>query len=94
MWEINKQEEGTIPQCSFCGKSQEQVERLIAGPGRTYICNECVDLYREHLDKMARERQPITMEKLSQTCASCGIRVPGSHHYCYNCGNRFTGERS
>ena len=29
--------------CSFCGKRQEQVERLIAGPN-VYICNECVDL--------------------------------------------------
>ena len=30
--------------CSFCGKPQERVERLIAGPNRVYICNECVDL--------------------------------------------------
>ena len=29
--------------CSFCGKRQRQVERLIAGPG-VYICNECIDL--------------------------------------------------
>jgi ATP-dependent Clp protease ATP-binding subunit ClpX len=29
--------------CSFCGKHQRQVNRLIAGPG-VYICNECVDL--------------------------------------------------
>ena len=28
--------------CSFCGKTQIQVERLIAGPGGVYICNECV----------------------------------------------------
>ena len=33
--------------CSFCGKSQEQVKRLIAGPGSVYICNECVDLCQE-----------------------------------------------
>jgi ATP-dependent Clp protease ATP-binding subunit ClpX len=30
-------------QCSFCGKSSEQVTKLIAGPG-VYICNECIDL--------------------------------------------------
>ncbi|MBI4328930.1 MAG: AAA family ATPase, partial [Chloroflexi bacterium] len=30
--------------CSFCGKSQDQVKRLIAGPEQTYICNECVHL--------------------------------------------------
>ena len=33
--------------CSFCGKSQDQVKRLIAGPGSVYICNECVDLCQE-----------------------------------------------
>jgi ATP-dependent Clp protease ATP-binding subunit ClpX len=33
--------------CSFCGKSQEQVRRLIAGPGAVYICDECVELCRE-----------------------------------------------
>ena len=33
--------------CSFCGKNQDQVRRLIAGPGAVYICNECVDLCRE-----------------------------------------------
>ena len=48
----NKQKDIT---CSFCGKSQEEVERIIAGPG-VYICSECVrvcsnivedDLYEE-----------------------------------------------
>ena len=33
--------------CSFCGKNQDQVKRLIAGPGAVYICDECVDLCRE-----------------------------------------------
>src|SRR5579875_3413962 len=33
--------------CSFCGKPQDQVQRLIAGPGAVYICNECVELCRE-----------------------------------------------
>ena len=35
--------------CSFCGKSQEQVRRLIAGPGGVYICNECIALCNEIL---------------------------------------------
>jgi len=35
--------------CSFCGKSQEQVRKLIAGPG-VYICDECVELCNEILD--------------------------------------------
>ena len=35
-----------ITKCSFCGKSQKQVDRIIAGPG-VYICNECIDLCNE-----------------------------------------------
>ncbi len=37
--------------CSFCGKNQDQVRRLIAGPGAVYICDECVDLCREIIDE-------------------------------------------
>jgi ATP-dependent Clp protease ATP-binding subunit ClpX len=37
--------------CSFCGKNQDQVNRLIAGPGAVYICNECVELCREIIDE-------------------------------------------
>ena len=36
--------------CSFCGKSQEQVRKLIAGPG-VYICDECVELCNEILNE-------------------------------------------
>ncbi len=39
-------DEKTIPRCSFCGKSQNQVQKLIAGPG-AYICNECIELCNE-----------------------------------------------
>ena len=34
------------PVCSFCGKPQEQVRRLVAGPG-VFICDECIELCRE-----------------------------------------------
>jgi ATP-dependent Clp protease ATP-binding subunit ClpX len=37
--------------CSFCGKSQDQVQRLIAGPGGVYICDECIDLCREIIEE-------------------------------------------
>lgn len=37
--------------CSFCSKPQNQVQRLIAGPGAVYICNECVDLCQEILEE-------------------------------------------
>ena len=40
--------------CSFCGKSQEQVHRLIAGPGGVYICDECIDLCQEVLEEDTR----------------------------------------
>jgi len=64
--------------CSFCGKSQEQVHRLIAGPGGVYICDECIDLCQEIIAEEqaapAAARLPITkiptpkriMEQLNQ----------------------------
>ncbi|BAU65401.1 ATP-dependent protease ATP-binding subunit [Stanieria sp. NIES-3757] len=46
--------------CSFCGKSQEQVRKLIAGPG-VYICDECVELCNEILDEeLIEEGMPIS----------------------------------
>jgi ATP-dependent Clp protease ATP-binding subunit ClpX len=64
--------------CSFCGKSQEQVHRLIAGPGGVYICDECIDLCQEIIAEeqsaAPATRLPITkiptpkriMEQLNQ----------------------------
>ena len=37
----------TTYRCSFCGKTQDLVQRLIAGPGGVYICDECIDLCQE-----------------------------------------------
>ena len=37
--------------CSFCGKTQEQVNRLIAGPNGAYICDECIDICAEIIDE-------------------------------------------
>jgi hypothetical protein len=44
--------------CSFCGKNQDQVGRLIAGPGAVYICNECVELCMEIVTEEGIERPP------------------------------------
>ena len=44
--------------CSFCGKSQDQVQRLIAGPGGVYICDECVDLCREIIEEEQSSTRP------------------------------------
>jgi ATP-dependent Clp protease ATP-binding subunit ClpX len=43
--------------CSFCGKTQEQVRRLIAGPGGVYICDECIELCREIIEEEAAQPQ-------------------------------------
>jgi ATP-dependent Clp protease ATP-binding subunit ClpX len=44
--------------CSFCGKGQDRVLRLIAGPGGVYICNECVGVCREILEEERRPAAP------------------------------------
>ncbi len=43
-------EGGELVKCSFCGKSQKQVTKLIAGPG-VYICNECIELCNEIIEE-------------------------------------------
>ncbi|HET9129132.1 MAG TPA: ATP-dependent Clp protease ATP-binding subunit ClpX [Propionibacteriaceae bacterium] len=43
-------ESGDLFKCSFCGKSQKQVKKLIAGPG-VYICDECIDLCNEIIEE-------------------------------------------
>ena len=45
--------------CSFCGISQDQVRKLIAGPG-VYICDECIDLCNEILDEELLDNQANT----------------------------------
>jgi ATP-dependent Clp protease ATP-binding subunit ClpX len=50
--------------CSFCGKSQDQVRRLIAGPGSVYICDECVELCREIISE---ESAPTPRAKIPTT---------------------------
>ena len=47
------------PKCSFCGKTQDQVRKLIAAPG-VYICDECVDLCNEILDEELYDHQRQT----------------------------------
>jgi len=49
MFKFEDEEDGQL-ECSFCGKSQDEVKKLIAGPG-VYICNECVDLCNDILEE-------------------------------------------
>ena len=49
--------------CSFCGKPQEQVRKLIAGPNGAYICDECVDICSEIIEEeFAREEAEMDMD--------------------------------
>ncbi|MGH3002354.1 MAG: ATP-dependent Clp protease ATP-binding subunit ClpX [Gaiellaceae bacterium] len=49
--------------CSFCGKSQRQVKKLIAGPG-VYICDECIDLCNEIIDEELTAPSSLDLENL------------------------------
>ncbi|MBR5468658.1 MAG: ATP-dependent Clp protease ATP-binding subunit ClpX [Firmicutes bacterium] len=51
----SKNEERNMLRCSFCGKPQEQVKKLIAGPGEVFICDECVKLCSDIIYEEVRE---------------------------------------
>jgi len=56
--------EGTDPlKCSFCGKGQKQVKKLIAGPG-VYICDECIELCNEIIDEELQETTDLPFDEL------------------------------
>lgn len=46
-------EENSVIKCSFCGKTQDEVEKMIAGPG-VYICNECINLSKSIIDEQIK----------------------------------------
>jgi len=54
---------GELLKCSFCGKSQKQVKKLIAGPG-VYICDECIDLCNEIIEEELTETAELSFESL------------------------------
>ncbi|MDF2890646.1 MAG: ATP-dependent Clp protease, ATP-binding subunit ClpX [Clostridia bacterium] len=58
-----KFEEKKQLKCSFCGKNQEQVRRLIAGPG-VYICDECIELCQEIIDEEFDEEIDVELEDI------------------------------
>lgn len=53
---------GQVPVCSFCGRSGDEVEKLVAGPG-VYICNECIEVCK---DIIAEEMKEIKRKKPSE----------------------------
>lgn len=54
---------GELLKCSFCGKSQKQVKKLIAGPG-VYICDECIELCNEIIEEEVGERSDVRLDSL------------------------------
>ena len=54
---------GELLKCSFCGKSQKQVKKLIAGPG-VYICDECIDLCNEIIEEELAETSDVSFDEL------------------------------
>ncbi|MEQ8717151.1 MAG: ATP-dependent Clp protease ATP-binding subunit ClpX [Acidimicrobiales bacterium] len=54
---------GELLKCSFCGKSQKQVKKLIAGPG-VYICDECIDLCNEIIEEELTETADLGLGEL------------------------------
>ncbi len=60
MTEKRKGEGDKLLYCSFCGKSQHEVRKLIAGPS-VYICDECVELCNDIIREEIREISPSAM---------------------------------
>lgn len=58
-----KKEKKAPPKCSFCGKGQEEVRKLIAGPS-VFICNECVDLCNEIIAEEWEEAKETKLPRL------------------------------
>ncbi len=61
---------GDLLKCSFCGKSQKQVKKLIAGPG-VYICDECIDLCNEIIEEELAESADVKWDELPKPIEIC-----------------------
>ncbi len=61
---------GDLLKCSFCGKSQKQVKKLIAGPG-VYICDECIDLCNEIIEEELHESSDLQFDELPKPREIC-----------------------
>ena len=69
---------GELLKCSFCGKSQKQVKKLIAGPG-VYICDECIDLCNEIIEEELAMPSGAAVRRAPQ--ARRDLRVPERLHH-------------
>ncbi|AUS08393.1 ATP-dependent Clp protease ATP-binding subunit ClpX [Laceyella sacchari] len=70
MFKFNE-EKGQL-KCSFCGKSQDQVRKLVAGPG-VYICDECIELCNEIVEEELGNEEDIDLANLPKPQEICQI---------------------
>jgi ATP-dependent Clp protease ATP-binding subunit ClpX len=75
--------------CSFCGKSQSEVRKIIAGPAGVYICDSCVDVCKTIIDRELREAgatakaeaaKPFKLSKPTEINAMLDLDVIGQDH--------------
>jgi ATP-dependent Clp protease ATP-binding subunit ClpX len=72
-----------LPKCSFCGKSSDQVEVMVAGPNQNYICSEDVELCDELIAKMRARK---VEEAVCPTCDGDGtVDKPDVIYVCPMC---------
>lgn len=70
MFKFNE-EKGQL-KCSFCGKTQDQVRKLVAGPG-VYICDECIELCTEIVEEELGTDEEVELEEIPKPSEICGI---------------------
>ena len=78
--------------CSFCGKEQDQVQRLIAGPGYVYVCDECIIAFLEgnigahkDIEAAAGENYPCSFCGKKRTRVRRLIAGPNGVNICDQC---------
>ena len=59
----NEEDSGKLLYCSFCGKSQHEVKKLIAGPS-VFVCDECVELCNDIISEELQEQAASSVTKL------------------------------
>ena len=63
----------SVYKCSFCGKTDDQVNKLVAGPNGVYICDECIRLCGEILENDEQESETLNAENLPKPKTICSI---------------------